>query len=286
MKYAFFGTPEFAAIILEKLIGAGFPPAVVVCNPDRPVGRKRVVTPTPVKQSILEQGEDTREQITLLQPEHPLEIRAALENAACDFFVVAAYARILSPEILSIPRLGTVGVHPSLLPRLRGSTPIQTAILEGDAEVGTSLFMLDERIDHGSILAQAALPDYAPDSMGYDTLMRELAALSAELLIETIPRFADGAIAPRPQDETLATFTKKFATTDGLVDLEKDDPKLIARKVLALNPEPGVYAIIKDGKPFDKVQGRRMKILDAEIRDGALRLRTVQYEGKKPQTLF
>ncbi|PIT91933.1 methionyl-tRNA formyltransferase [Candidatus Jorgensenbacteria bacterium CG10_big_fil_rev_8_21_14_0_10_54_38] len=277
MKYAFWGTPEFAAVVLEKLIGAGFLPAIVVCNPDRPVGRKRVVTPPPVKQSILEQSEDTREQITLLQPEHPLEIRAALQDAACDFFVVAAYARILPSEILSIPRLGTVGVHPSLLPRLRGSTPIQTAILEGDAEVGTTLFVLDEQIDHGPILAQTALPDYVPDTTGYETLMRELAALSAELLIETIPRFAEGMITPRPQDETLATFTKKFATTDGFVDLEKDDPRRVMRKVLALNPEPGVYTM-KDGK--------RMKILDAEIRDGALRLRTVQYEGKKPQTLF
>ncbi|MFH1162315.1 MAG: methionyl-tRNA formyltransferase [Candidatus Jorgensenbacteria bacterium] len=286
MKFAFFGTPEFAAIVLEKLIGAGLAPAFVICNPDRPVGRKRIVTPPPVKQSILEQSEDTREQITLLQPEYPLEIRAALQDAACDFFVVAAYARILPPEILSIPRLGAVGVHPSLLPRLRGSTPIQTAILEGDAEVGTTLFMLDEQIDHGPVLAQAELPDYAPETMGYEVLMRELAALSAELLIETIPRFAEGAITPRPQDETLTTFTKKFATTDGFVDLEKDDPKRVVRKVLALNPEPGVWAIWKGGKPFDQAQGKRMKILDAEMRDGKLLLKQIQYEGKKPQTLF
>ncbi len=285
MKFAFFGTPEFAATVLEKLVGAGLAPAIVVCNPDRPVGRKKVVTPPAVKRSILEQGEEIREQITLLQPEHPLEVRATLENAQCDLFVVAAYAKIFPPEIIAIPRLGTIGVHPSLLPRHRGSTPIQTAILEGNAMVGTSLFLLDEKVDHGAILAQAALPDYAPDTMNCEMLSHELAGLSAELLVESIPQFVEGKLAPKAQDETMATLTKKFATTDGLVDLEKDAPVLIMRKVLALNPEPGVYAFV-DNKPFDGTQGRRMKILDAEIRDGALRLRTVQYEGKKPQTLF
>lgn len=276
-KFAFFGTPEFAASILEKLIGEGFAPAAVVCNPDRPVGRKKVVTPPPVKQSFMEQSEDVRDEILLLQPEHPLEIKKELTELGCDFFVVAAYAKILPPELIAIPRLGIIGVHPSLLPHHRGSTPIQTAILEGDTTVGTTLFLLDEKVDHGPILAQADLDGYAPGTMNYETLMRELAALSARLLVKTIPRFAGGEIKPQPQDETKATFTKKFATTDGLVDLEKDAPELMMRKILALNPEPGVYTM-KDGK--------RMKLWDAELRDGTLHLRTVQYEGKTPQTLF
>jgi methionyl-tRNA formyltransferase len=275
--FAFFGTPAFAAAILERLIGAGLAPDVVVCNPDRPVGRKHVITPPPVKQSVLEQGGDVRDEVLLLQPEHPLEIRAELAKAACDFSIVAAYARMLPREIIALPRLGTVGVHPSLLPRHRGATPMQTAILEGDQEVGATLFLLDEKVDHGPVLAQGKLEGYEPGTMNYEALSEALANLSAELLIDIVPRFVRGEITPRPQDESRATFTRKFAATDGLVDLEKDLPDLILRKVLALNPEPGVYAM-KDGK--------RMKILDAEVRGGQLVLRQIQYEGKKPQTLF
>ena len=155
MKFVFFGTPEFAAIILEKLIKAGFIPEAVVCNPNQPVGRKKIITSPPVKQVILNLESGIKNKIKILQPEKLLDIKSQLSVVNCQLFVVAAYAKILPKEILEIPRLGTIGVHPSLLPKYRGATPIQTAILNGDEITGTTIFLIDEKMDHGAIIANS-----------------------------------------------------------------------------------------------------------------------------------
>lgn len=267
MNFVFFGTPEIAAIILEKLIKAGFIPSAVICNPDKPVGRKKIITSPPTK--ILAE----KHNIKVLQPEK-LEIgNLKFEIGEIDFAVVAAYAKIIPKEILDISKLGSIGVHPSLLPKHRGASPIQSAILSDDKETGVSLFLMDEKVDHGPILAQRELENYELGIMNYGTLMRKLAELGGDLLVKTLPKFVAGEIEPQIQDEVLATFTKKFKTEDGFVNLEKDDPIIIKRKVRALNPEPGVYTI-KDEK--------RMKILEAEIVDGKIKLKKIQMEGKKP----
>lgn len=277
VPFIFFGTPEFAAIILERLIGAGFVPAAVVTNPDQLLGRRKIVTALPVKQGIQNQVESVREQVQILQPATSADLlntKNLLLDTHPTFAVVAAYAKILPKEIFSLPRLGTLGVHPSLLPRRRGASPIQTAILEGDRKVGTTLFLLDERVDHGPILAARELEGYEPDTMSYETLLHALAELSADLLIETIPKLLSGAVTQEPQNESEATMTKKFTTEDAFADFAKDEPLTVYRKVLALNPEPGVWTT-RDGK--------RMKILAAEFRGGKLVLTTVQFEGKRPQ---
>src|SRR3989338_3657529 len=142
MKFAFFGTPQFAATILEKLIAGGFVPDTIVTNPDRPVGRRKVITPPPIKQVFMEQDESIRERVRLFQPEHSKEL-PLIPGGPYDLFIVAAYGLILPKELLALPRLGTVGVHPSLLPRHRGASPIQTTILAGDREAGVSLFLVD-----------------------------------------------------------------------------------------------------------------------------------------------
>src|SRR3990167_5776499 len=152
MRYIFFVTPNFAAIILEKLIKSSLIPSAVVCNPDRPIGRKKNITPPPTKSLALHYN------IPILQPEILTNNKLQITNYKPDFFVVAAFSKILSKEILQIPRLGTIGIHPSLLPKYRGATPIQTAILNGDTETGTTLYLIDEKIDHGAILAQRKLP--------------------------------------------------------------------------------------------------------------------------------
>src|SRR6266481_8138985 len=150
MKYVFFGTPEFAAIVLDELIAAGFLPDAIICNPDRPAGRKKVITPPPVKKLIAERGLES--QTKILQPEKPTpELFKEFDDI--DFFVVAAYAKIIPQSILDIPRLGAIGVHPSLLPKYRGSSPIQSAILAGEMETGVTLYMLDHKMDHGPMLA-------------------------------------------------------------------------------------------------------------------------------------
>ncbi len=243
--------------MLEKLVAAGMEPSLVVCNPDRPVGRKQTVTAPPTKLLAEKYG------IPVWQPEK-LEIEeCASKIGGMDFAVVAAYAKILPDAILRMPRLGMIGVHPSLLPKYRGTTPIQNAILHGDAETGTTLFMLDQKVDHGAILADARIA--LTNSETYTDLEKKLAELSGDLLTATLPKFATGSIDPRTQDETEATFTKKFKTEDGLVDLAKEDDATIDRKIRALNPEPGVYVVIK---------GKRIKMLDRG---------TVQPEGKRAQ---
>ena len=273
MTFAFFGTPQFAATILEKLIAGGFVPDTVVTNPDRPVGRRKMVTPPPVKQVVLEQDESIRERIRLFQPEHKNEL-PLIPGGPYNFFVVAAYGFILPKELLALPRLGTIGVHPSRLPRHRGASPIQTTILEGDREAGVSLFLVDERVDHGPVIAEESLDGYDIASMNYRELHDALAELGGVLLVRALPEFIEKRLVPKPQDEAKATFTKKFTAEDARVDLEHDAPEIVWRKVRALTPEPGVWTM-KNGK--------RMKILDADYRGGKLVLRRTQMEGELPK---
>jgi len=278
MKYLFFGTPEFAAIILEKLINAGFIPSAVVCNPDKPTGRKKIITPPLTKLLAIKYN------IPVLQPEVLSIFNFQFSISNFDFFIVASYAKILPKEILEIPRFGTIGVHPSLLPKYRGPSPIQAAILNEEQETGVTLFLLDEKVDHGPVLENRK--QKIENSDNYKTLYNKLAELGGDLLIETIPKFLREEIKSQPQDESQATYTKKFSAEDGFVgfkDLEKaqkDGGQIaieVERKIRALNPEPGVWTI-KDGK--------RMKILEAELMpDKTLKLKKIQFEGKKPVSI-
>ena len=285
MNYVFFGTPEFAAIILEKLINVGLLPQAIVCNPDKPVGRKKIVTPPPTKLVIRNQKIEDR--IKILQPE-ALDSKFQILNSKFDFFIVAAYAKILPKGILNIPRLGTIGVHPSLLPKYRGPTPIQNAILNGDEETGASLFLLDEEIDHGKIISNEKLEMRNED---YKILSKKLAGLGAELLIKTLPDFMAGKITPLSQNEAGATYTKKFSNQDAYIepkDLEKAQGSTgssqetrrlaveIERKIRALNPEPGTWT-----RAYEK----RVKLLEAKIIDGWLKITKIQVEGGKPKKI-
>lgn len=262
MKYAFFGSPDFAAIILEKLIQADLPPALVVCNPDRPSGRKQIITPPATK--IIAQTYKT----PVSQPE---VLDSRILDSSYDFAIVAAYAKILPKEVMDIPRLGTIGVHPSLLPKYRGATPIQSALLAGETETGATLFLLDAKVDHGKIVS--SIKYQVSKNETYESLHDKLAELSAALLIKTLPEFVGGGIKPRSQNEAAATYTKKFTTQDAFVDLAKDDPISVERKIRALNPEPGVWTMQNE---------KRVKLIEAELVDGKLKLRTIQVAGKSP----
>jgi len=274
MNYIFFGTPTFAAGVLEQLIAADMLPSAIVCNPDRPVGRKHTITPPPTK--LLAQ----RHGIPILQPEKLSEIQARLKTMKAEFFVVAAYAKIIPKEIIGIAERGAIGVHPSLLPKYRGSSPIQTAILEGERQTGVTLYLLDEKMDHGSILIAEKLD---VENRSYRELEAALADIGGKLLAATLPRFLAKEIVPLRQNETEATYTKKFKTDDGYID-EKDlreaienrdveKANSIERKVRALNPEPGVWTI---------KNGTRMKILEVALVNGRLKLIKIQREGKNP----
>ncbi|HUZ93111.1 MAG TPA: methionyl-tRNA formyltransferase [Candidatus Paceibacterota bacterium] len=313
MKYVFFGTPEFAAIILDGLIRANEPPLAVVCNPDRPVGRKKIIAPPPSKKIVelfnvapAEAGvHASKKSILILQPEKlDADFQSHISRVKPDFAVVAAYSKIIPKAVIELFPKGIIGVHPSLLPKYRGASPIQSAILGGETETGVTLYMLDEKVDHGPILAQSNLsakggsasggksqifpPKADPpraENLTYIELHDELAKLGGKLLVETLLKFERGEIKPQPQDETKATYTKKFTGQDGFVsesDLQSaqnDNSKKAAeidRKIRALNPEPGAYTM---------QNGKRMKLLEATIQNERLMLKKVQEEGGKPRIL-
>lgn len=192
MNYVFWGTPEFARIVLAALIDAGHSPAALVTNPDRPAGRKQILTSPPTKELVRLRAP----QASIFQPSKARDIIPDLRALAPDLFIVAAYANIIPDEVLSIPRLGTVGVHPSLLPKYRGASPIQTAILEGDTDTGVTLYMLDRDVDHGPIIAQETL---AIGTDHYRDLMPKLAALGGSLLARTFARIQEGTLVPQEQ---------------------------------------------------------------------------------------
>jgi methionyl-tRNA formyltransferase len=234
MRLIFMGTATFAVPTLDALVDAGHEVALVITQPDRPAGRGRHLTPPPVAQRARERG------LAVLQPpgvRRP-EIQQRLAEAAPEAIVVAAYARLLPPAVLALPPLGCLNVHPSLLPRHRGPAPIAGALLAGDAETGTSIILLEERMDAGPILAQEKLPIGADDDAV--SLEPRLAAEGARLLVTTLERWAASAIEPRPQDEAAATYTRLLTKEDGRLDWARPAQEL-ERQVRACAGWPGAY---------------------------------------------
>lgn len=281
-KFAFFGSPEFAAIILKNLVDSGHIPQAVVCNPDKPVGRKKIITPPPVK--VLAE----KYNIETLQPEKLSDIKSQLLNFNCQFFILASYSKIIKKEILDIPKLGVIGVHPSILPKYRGPSPIQSVLLAGEKETGVSLYLMDEKIDNGPIINKSEIQ--ISKSETYETLMRKLAELGGNLLVKTLPDFIAGKIKPQPQDHSQTTFTHKFKTQDAFINYSDLETALnkegqiaieIFNKIRGFYPEPGAWTV---NPPTGG--GKRMKILKAELtEEGKLKLKTIQYEGKLPSNL-
>jgi len=213
LNIIFMGTPEFGAIILEELIKAGYKPILVVTASDKPVGRKQILTPPPVKVLAEKYG------IEICQPEKIESCKLKIENCKPDLIIVAAYGQILPKEILEIPKNGLLNVHPSLLPKYRGPTPIQTAILNGDKKTGVTIILMDEKIDHGPIINQRALEIEKNETA--TTLQNKLAEFGASLLLETIQKWQKGMLKTYPQDETKATYTKILTREDGRVNWKK-----------------------------------------------------------------
>ena len=282
MKFIFFGTPEFAAIILEKLIQAELMPEAVICNPDKPTGRKQIITPPPVKVLAQKYG------LTIYQPKDKNELLEIIKKLQPDLAIVAAFGMLFPKEILAVPKYGFINIHPSLLPKYRGPTPIQTAILNGDEKTGVSLFLIDEKMDHGPILAQREL-EFPISNFQFPILSQKLAELGADLLIETLPKYINGEIKPQAQDESQATYTKKFSTQDAYIEpkdleiaQEKGGDKAIEieRKIRALNPEPGTFTL-----SLSKGGLKRTKLLEAKIIDEKLKITKIQVEGGKPKEI-
>ncbi len=252
MKIIFMGTPEFGAIILEKLCGSEYKPVLVVTEPDRPVGRKQIITPPPTKISA------EKYSIPVLQPEILVNSKSQITNYKPDLIVVAAYGQIIPKEILDIPRLGCLNVHPSLLPKYRGSAPIQYAILNGDKITGVTIMLIDEKIDHGPILNQRTI--VIEEQETGKSLCDKLADFGANLLLETISKWERGLIKSMPQDESKVSFSKILARESGRINWKKTAEDL-ERQVRAFDLWPESFTFWqKAGKLL------RIKILKARIK--------------------
>jgi len=278
MQFVFFGTSRFAAVILKGLIKRDLSPSLIITNPDKIAGRKKIITPPPVKEvgisSFLE----------VFQPNDNFEILNYLQGKNFEFGILASYGKIISKAVIDFFPKGIIVVHPSLLPRFRGPTPIQSFILSGESITGVTLFLMDEKIDHGHILAQKPVTNLDFENIYFEELSDLLAQVSIDLICESIFDFLNNKITPISQDENLATYTRKFNTDDGFVDYEdlknafyKDREKAISiyRKIRALNPNPGVWTL---------KEGKRIKILKAKLnKNGNLELIQIQKEGRKPE---
>ncbi len=272
LKIIFFGTPDFGVIILEELIKNNYNPVLVITAPDKPVGRKHVLTPPPVKK-IAE-----KYNVIVTQPEKIKEVAIEIKNLNPDLIICAAYGQIIPKEILEIPKHGCLNIHPSLLPKYRGASPIQTVILNGDKETGVTIILMDEKMDHGLIIAQTKYK--IPDDINYKELDSALAKQGAHLLVKILPKWINGEIEAKAQDESNATYTKVLKKEDGKIEWKKSAEE-IERQIRAFCPWPGTFAFIKH-----KNKILRVKILEAGIsKEKKLIIKKLQPEGKKIMTL-
>lgn len=240
LRVAFAGTPEFAAAALAAIHAAGYPVPLVLTQPDRPAGRGMKLSPSPVKQLALAHG------LALAQPQglrldgkfaaDAAQARAALETAAPDVMVVAAYGLILPAWVLHLPRLGCLNIHASLLPRWRGAAPIHRAIEAGDAETGITIMQMDEGLDTGAMLAVGREAIGPTDTTG--RLHDRLAALGARMIVQGLADAEAGRLHPTPQPAEGVTYAHKIAKAEAAIDWSLP-AAAIERRVRAFDPFPG-----------------------------------------------
>lgn len=266
-KFVYFGTPEFSTHVVEALGEAGFVPSLIVTAPDKPAGRGLALTESAVKKWALAHD------IEILQPEKfDDEIVARLEASRAEFAVVAAYGKILPQRVLDLFPKGALNVHPSLLPRYRGTSPIESQILAEDPDIGVSVILMDEKMDHGPIVAQEklAIPNWPIDRNSANEIFWKA---GGELLATTLPHYLAGEIIPTPQDEANVTITKKITKEDGLLDLTVPaTARANYLKYLAYAGWPGIYFF--DG-------ARRVKITKASFANNQFIVERVIPEGKR-----
>jgi len=247
LRVVFMGSPEFAVLPLEHLILNGYHIPAVYTQPDRPAGRGRGLSPSPVKRAA------ERLSLSVVQPDsfQKMEAVSGLASFQPDVIAVAAFGQILPRSVLDIPRCGCINLHPSLLPRFRGASPVASAILAGEEFTGVSIMLMDEGMDTGPILARAQIPISGRDTTG--SLTAKLSRISAQLLLSVLPSWVWGKLSPRPQDESGASYCHPISKKDGEIDwcLPAVD---IWRRVHAFHPWPGCYT---------RWRGRQLRIIEA-----------------------
>ena len=290
LKVIFAGTPDFAAQHLHALLEAGINVIAVYTQPDRPAGRGKQLTPSPVK--LLAQ----QHQVPVFQP-HSLKEAAAQEQLAAlqaDLMIVVAYGLLLPTAILEAPRLGCINVHGSLLPRWRGAAPIQRAIWAGDEQTGITIMQMDEGLDTGDMLFKLACP-IAPDDTSA-SLYDKLAKLGPKGLLTTLGKLAQGQLQPERQQDSLANYASKLSKEEALIDWQLPAAQL-ERCIRAFNPWPVSYLVIQElnvkiwqaqvlADNHTAIPGTVLRTgkegIDVATAEGVLRLLRLQPPGKKP----
>ncbi len=258
IRFVFFGSSEFSVEVLNHLEESGLSPVAVVTLPDTPKGRKLILTENPVK---------------VWAKERNIKVIENVEGIQADVFVVASYGKILPREIINAPKYKTLNIHPSLLPKLRGPSPIQTAIISGE-KTGVSIMRLDEKMDSGPILAQKEVVfDTWPNK--YSVVEKKLAEVGAKLLAEILPKWLSGEIMEKAQDEHGVTFSKMIKKEDG--NISKDSAESALRKVYAYEIWPRAFTFYKRADNKEE----RLVITEAHIADGKLIYDRVIPEGKR-----
>jgi methionyl-tRNA formyltransferase len=293
IRVIFFGSPDFAVPSLHALAhDERFIIEAIVTQPDKPKGRGRTLQQTPIAQIAARLG------FAVVKTERPTNESATIQSFKnIDVFVVVAYGAMLPASILALPKYGTINLHPSLLPKYRGASPIQAAILNGDHETGVSVMLLDEGLDHGPLLWQESVPIEHHDTA--ESLSQRLAGIGAKLLATTIPLRVKGELIPQPQDDTQATFTKQLTKENGKIDWMKPVDH-IARMVRAYHPWPSTWTHYREKdedcllkiteaavlhQPHTSPPGTLIQLSDASIavacsQGSLLKLITVQPSGK------
>lgn len=287
MKIVYFGTPEFALNPLESLLKEEKNEILaVVTQPDKAQGRKKILTPSPIKRLAKLRN------LKVIQPKNKKELKSELEKLErADFFVVIAFGMILSKNVLDMPKFGSINVHASLLPKYRGASPIQESLLHGDNETGISIMQIDEELDHGNIFLIRRLSINAEDNFG--TLSSKLSGLATNILPHVLSDIADGNLKAISQNHAKASYCHKINKEDGKIDFFTSAQE-IRNKIRAYTPWPGVYTTLKDKKlkiitsnveseenlsPGEfKIEN---KILKIGTKKGVLLPKTLQLEGKK-----
>ena len=265
-RIAFFGTPSLCIPILDALKDNGYIPSVIITNPDRPVGRKALLTPPPTKLWAEDHG------IVCHQPER-LDSDFALwyRDQDIDIALVVAYGKIIPEHIIDMPRHGTLNIHYSLLPRWRGASPVEAALIAGDTHTGVCIQKMVYELDAGDILAEKRIPidphEVAPQ------LLDRLNTLGASMLIELLPLYIDGKITPTPQDKDAITMCTKIKKSDGEVSLTDMTPQELWNRYRAYYGWPGIFFFDTDGK--------RIKITSAHMNNDQFIIDKVIPEGKK-----
>jgi methionyl-tRNA formyltransferase len=292
MNILFFGTPRFAVPTLQHLLDSQHTVTGVVTQPDRPRGRGQKVTYAPVKALASERGIPVFQPDRLKRP----EVAETLRHWNADVAVVAAYGRIIPEHLLSIPRLGMINVHASLLPKYRGAAPVHRAVINGDTETGVTIMRVVKELDAGPMFAKATRHIGTDDTS--DIVEDALAVLGAGLLLQVLEHMAAGTAREEPQDDTQATYAARLTKEEGLVDWSESAPQ-IHNRVRGLYPWPHAYTYLNGarlillrsspgsghqgsshGRPGTIIEADRGAILVA-TGDGELAVTEVQPEGKR-----